>query len=103
LSRAAAENSSMRTAWPAAWPPHPFFEFRADPFDMLPPCLIFLDRDGPADPLVAREWRDVLPSGQCLRVGGERYPEISWKIVCDTAGDSNTCHRVISDAPESNI
>ncbi len=35
--------SSMRTARPAARSPHPFFELRADPFDMLPPCLLFLD------------------------------------------------------------
>jgi hypothetical protein len=25
---------SMRTAWPAARPPHPFFELRAQPFDI---------------------------------------------------------------------
>jgi len=35
--------SSMRTARPAARSAHPFFEFRAHPFDMLPPCLLFLD------------------------------------------------------------
>jgi hypothetical protein len=87
------ECSSMRTARPAARPPHPFFELRAHPFDMLPPCLISLDGDGPADPLVARERRYVFPSRQCLRVEHERFSEISRKIMCDSSGDLNGCHR----------
>jgi hypothetical protein len=90
--------SSMRTARPAARPPHPFFELRAHPFDMLPPCLIFLDGDGPADPLVARERRYVFPGRQCLRVGRERLSEISRKVMYDSSGDSNGCHKVISQA-----
>ena len=92
------ECSSMRTARPAAWPPHPFFELRAHPFDMLPSGLIFLDGDGPADPLVARERRYVFPSHQCLRVGRERLSKISRKVMYDSSGDSNGCHKVISQA-----
>jgi hypothetical protein len=88
----------MRTARPAARPPHPFFELRAHPFDMLPPCLIFLRGDGPADPLVARERCYVFPSRQCLRVGRERFSEIGRKAMYDSFGDSNGCHRVISRA-----
>ncbi len=90
------ECSSMRTARPAARPPHPFFELRAQPFDMLPPCLIFLDGDGPADPLVARERRYVFPSRQCLS-------EISRKIMCDSSEDLNGCHRALSQAKGSSI
>ena len=89
------ECSSMRTARPAARPPHPFFELRAHPFDMLPPCLIFLDGDGPADPLVARERRYVFPSRQCLRVRRDRFSEISRKVMYDASGDSNGFHRLI--------
>jgi len=89
------ECSSMRTARPAARPPHPFFELRAHPFDMLPPCLIFLDGDSPADPLVARERRYVFPGGQCLPVGRDRLSEISRKVMYDSFGDSNGCHRII--------
>jgi hypothetical protein len=84
------ECSSMRTARP----PHSFFELRAHPFDMLPPCLIFLDGDGPADPLVARERRYVFPSRQCLRVGRDRLSEVSRKVMYDSSGDSNGCHRL---------
>jgi len=62
---------------------------------MLPPCLIFLDGDGPADPLVARERRYVFPSRQCLRVGRERLSEIGRKIMYDSSGDLNGCHRAI--------
>ena len=83
----------MRTARPAARPPHPFFEFRAHPFDVLPPCLIFLDGDGPADPLVARQRRNVFPRRQRLCVGRERLAEIGRKVMRHSSGDSNSCHR----------
>ena len=66
--------SSMRAARPTAWPTHPFLKLRAHPFDMLTPCLLFLDGDGPADPLVACERRYVFPCCSCLRVGCERRP-----------------------------
>jgi len=98
-----AECSSMRTARPAARPPHPFFELRADPFDMLAPCLIFLDRDGPADPLVARERGYIFPSRECPQVGCERLSEISRKVMYDSSGDSDGGHRVISQAEGSSI
>jgi hypothetical protein len=65
---------------------------------MLPPGLIFLDGDGPADPLVARERRYVFPGRQCLRVGRQRLLEISRKVMRDSSGDSNGCHRVIPQA-----
>src|SRR5579863_9539626 len=86
----------MRATRPAAWSPHPLFKLRAHPFDMLPPCLIFLDRDGPADPLVARERGYVFPCRPCLRVRRERLLEISREVMYEPSGDSNGCHRVIS-------
>jgi hypothetical protein len=99
----AGECSSMRAAGPAARPSHPFFELRAHPFDMLPTCLIFLDGDGPADPLVARERRYVFPGRQRHRVGGERFSEISRKIMYDSSGDSNAWHRAISQVEGSSF
>src|ERR1700747_3186505 len=95
--------SSMRTARPAARPPHPFLEFRAHPFDMLPSRLIFLDGDSPADPLIARERRYVFPSRQRRRVGCDRLAEISRKVMYDSSGDSNGCHGIIPqvDGPHS--
>ena len=70
---------------------------------MLPPRLFFLDGDGPADPLVARERRYVFPGRQCRRVGRERLSEISGKVMYNSSGDSNGCHRVISQAKGSSI
>jgi len=90
----------MWTARPAARPPHPFIELRAHPFHMLPPCLVFLDGDGPADPLVARKWRYVFPGRQRLRVSRQRLSQISRKVVYHSSGDSTSCHRVI---PRQNI
>ena len=86
----------MWAAGPAARPPHSLFKLRAHPFDMLPPCLIFLYGDGPADPLVARERRYVFPCRPCLRVGGERLSEISREVMYDSSGNSKGCHGVTS-------
>src|SRR5215472_17914759 len=63
---------------------------------MLPPGLIFLDGDGPADPLIACELRYVFPCRPCLCVGCERRPEISREIMYHPSRDSNGCHRVTS-------
>src|ERR1700760_4845162 len=97
------DGSSMRTARPAARSPHPFFELRADPFDMLAPCLHFLDGDGPADPLIAGERRYVFPRRQCPCVGCERLAEVGRKGMCDSSGYSNGSHRVIPQVRGSNI
>jgi len=93
----------MPTTRPAARPPHPFFELQAQLFNMLPPCLLFLDGDGPADPLVARERHYVFPIRQCPRVGRERLSEIGRKIMYDSFGDLNDCHRAISQAKGSSM
>ncbi len=99
----AAECSSMRTAGPATGPAHAFFELGAHPFDMLPPCLVLLDGDGPADPLVARERGDVFPSCQCVCVGGERLAEIGGKVMYYSSGDSNGGHKVLSQLKDENL
>lgn len=55
----------------------------------------FLRGDRPADPLVPGKRRDVFPCRSCLRVRGERFAEISRKIVHDASGKSNSCHWII--------
>ncbi len=77
----------MATARPAAGPPAAFFELRAHPFDMLPSGLIFLDGDGPADPLVARERRNILPRCQRLRVGNKCFFQIRRQFMHHAAGN----------------
>ena len=73
------------------------------PGAMLPPCLIFLDRDGPADPLIARKWSYVFPGRQCLRVRLEGLSEISRKIMYNSSANSNGCHSVIPQVRGSYI
>ena len=63
--------SAVRTAWPATRPAHSFLKFRTHPLDVLLSGFRFLDRDNPADPLIAREWRNVLPFCPCHGVGNE--------------------------------
>jgi hypothetical protein len=53
--------SAVRTAWPATRPAHSFLKFRAYPLNVLPSGFRFLDGENPADPLIAREWRNILP------------------------------------------
>jgi hypothetical protein len=69
--KAAVVISAVRTAWPATRPAHSFLKFRAHPLDVLPSGFRFLDGDNPADPFIAREWRNVLPFGPRQRVRNE--------------------------------
>ena len=64
----------MRAAGPAAWPALSFFEFRADPPDMVAPRLLLLDGRSPADPLIARERCKAVPFRKHIRIGSERFP-----------------------------
>ena len=82
----------MRTAWPATRPAHSFLEFRAYPFNVLPSGFRFLDGDNPADPLVAREWRNILPFGPRNGIGNENLSQIWWYIVYRARGDGFLGH-----------
>ena len=70
--------SAVRTAWPATRPAHSFLKFRAYPLDVLPSGFRFLDRDNPANPLIACQWRNVLPFCQCHGVRNENLSQIRW-------------------------
>ena len=63
--------SAVRTAWPATRPAHSFLKFRAYPLDVLPSGFRFLDRDNPANPLIACQWRNILPFCPCHWVRNE--------------------------------
>src|SRR3569833_3351043 len=100
ISEYAATCSSTRKAhlpmWaarPAARPPHPFLLLRAVSLVMLLLCLVFLDGDGSADLFVARKRRYVFPLSSCLRVTGERFPEITREVMYNTSGDLKVSHR----------
>jgi len=51
----------MHTTGPTAGAAHPAFKFRERLLDADIPCLRFLARYDPANPLIAREWRNVFP------------------------------------------
>ena len=73
--------SAVRTAWPAARSAHSFLKFRAYPLDVLPSSFCFLDRDNPANPLIACQWRNILPFCPCHRVRNENLSQIRWYAV----------------------
>src|SRR5258708_33278470 len=79
--------SAVRTAWPATRPAHSFLKFRAYPLNVLPSGFRFLDGDNPTDPLIAREWRNVLPFCLCHRVGNESLSQIRRYAVYRARGD----------------
>jgi hypothetical protein len=63
--------SAVGTAWPATRPAHSFLKFHAYPLNVLSSGFRFLDGDNPAYPLIAREWRNILPLCQRRRVRNE--------------------------------
>ena len=89
----------MRTAWPATRPAHSFLKFRAYPLNVLPSGLRFLDGDNPADPLIAREWRNILPLCPRHRVRTEDFPQIRRNTVYSTRGDCFLGHGFHSTSP----
>jgi len=66
-------NFSVRTAWPATRSAHSFFKFRVYTVNVLPSGFRFLDGDNPADPLIAREGRNILPFCPRGRVRNENF------------------------------
>ena len=65
--------SAVRTARPATGPARSFFKFRAYTLNVLPSGFRFLDGDNPADPLIAREGRNILPFCPRGRVRNENF------------------------------
>jgi hypothetical protein len=85
--------SAVRTAWPATRPAHSFLEFRAYPLNMLSSGFRFLDGDNPADPLIAREWRNILPFFPSNGIGNENFSQIRWYVVHRARRDRFLAHK----------
>ena len=94
--------SAVRTAWPATRPAHSFLKFRAHPLNVLPSGFRFFDGDNPADPLIPREWRNVLPFCSRRRVRNENFLQIRWYSVYGATRDRCLRHRFqsISNRPK---
>ena len=79
--------SAVRTARPATRPAYSFFKFRAHPLNVLPSGFRFLDGDNPANPLIAREWRNILPFCPRRRIRAENFSQIRRHTVDRASGD----------------
>src|ERR1700686_483448 len=84
--------SAVGTAWPATRPAHSFLNFCAYPLNVLPSGFRPLDGDDPADPFIAREWRNILPFCSRRRVRNENFSQIRWYSVYRTTGDRSLGH-----------
>ena len=84
--------SAVRTAWPAARSAHSFLKFRAYSLNVLSSRFRSLHGDNPADPLIAREWRNVLPFCPCDGIGNENLSQIRRYIVYCARGDRFLAH-----------
>jgi hypothetical protein len=71
--KSAVDNSAVRTAWPATRAAHSFFKLRADPLNVLPSGFRSLHGDNPADPLISRQRRNILPFCPRCRVRNEKF------------------------------
>ena len=84
--------SAVRTSGPAAGPPHAFAHF-------VEPCgyaaasrFIFLAGGNPADPLVARTRRNVLPYAPDDGIGLNCFPKVRRQLVCRSVRNSFYFH-----------
>ena len=81
--------SSVDTTHPTTRTSHSFIQLRNHPINMLRSGFRLLDGDDPADPFVAGERRQTIPSRQRARIGGERPVQIRWHAMhnagCDLA------------------
>src|SRR5262245_33232967 len=79
--------STMRTARPTTGSTLSVFEARTAPFDPVSSCFCFFGRLDPADPLIARERRNVLPCLQRFCVGGQCLFQVRGQVMDQTARD----------------
>lgn len=78
---------AMHAAWPAAWSAHAFGELRGGSFEAARASLEEFGVFYPTNPLIAREWRDVVPDGENCFVSGEGFAQIGWKLMDCAAED----------------
>jgi hypothetical protein len=77
----------MGAARPAAGAAHAFLDLRADPFDPALTGVRFPGVQHPANPLVARERRQILPAFQGVGVVRQRLSQVVWNAVHRARGD----------------
>ncbi len=76
--------STMRTARPTTRSPLTLFKVGTAPFDAASSCFGLFGRLDPANPFIAREWRNVLPRLQRFCVGGQCLFQVFWQVMDHT-------------------
>ena len=77
----------MRTARPTTRPTLSFNQLRTHSLDMLFSRFRFLHRGRPANPLITRERRQVVPRITCRLAGSERFPQIGGHLMHHARGE----------------
>lgn len=85
----------MRTTWPAAWPALSVQKIFAEALDVLLSCLFFLDVGHPANPLIACDWREVIPRITECRIICQYFSQVRRYFMQDSGRDFLRCHRSI--------
>ena len=99
--------SPMRTARPTTGPSLSVFEVGTAPCDPAGSRVCFFGRLDPADPLIARERRNVLPRLQRFRVGGQSLFQVRGQVMdraaCDVFFAQSFAHRCIAGVESSDV
>lgn len=85
----------MRATGPAARPAHSVEKLRARELDPAAPRLRFLGVQNPANPFIAREWRNIFPCGSRRRRRSKGFSQVRWHLVRHAAHDSFFSHENI--------
>ena len=80
---------AMRASRPAAGTPLALGEVRAAPVDPLAPGGQFFRGLDPADPLIPRQWSDIVPGCERFRVQGQGLFQVGRKLVDYATGDES--------------
>lgn len=91
----------MRTAGPATRPAHTALELREGFFDTNIPCLFLSTGRYPADPLIARQRRDIFPNSQQRRGRNQGFLQIRRHFMYRPADDLLAPH-FIDDVKPNN-
>ena len=90
----------MNTTRPAAGAAHPAFELRESLLDANSPRFRFFAGDDPANPFIAREWRNIFPYRfRRRRLNQGLLPIIRHRMYCAT-GKLILGHMMILSNPQ---
>jgi hypothetical protein len=79
--------ASVGAAGPATRPALSLFEFLANSLYPPVPCFRSLSVLNPANPLIPRKRRNILPQFQCNCVSSKAFSQIFWDAMHQTGGD----------------